>query len=160
MATITPNLWMDSNAEEAVDYWTSIFPDSKVISKNYYPAEAPGSVKVGDLMTAEFEIMGQRAIVLNGGPGSFKLDEAFSFVVACEDQSEIDKYWDLLVQGGEPSQCGWLKDRFGVSWQIVPRQLEGLTTDPNPAKAAAAFAAMLQMVKLDLDTLQKAYDNA
>lgn len=159
---ITPNLWFDNNAEEAVKLYTELFPDSKILRTMHYDkasAEVSGMPE-GSVLTIEFELAGQKFLALNGGP-QFKFTEAVSFEVDCKDQAEIDHYWDALIAGGgEESQCGWLKDKFGLSWQIVPEVLNELLTDPNPAKASAAMKAMLEMQKLDVAKLQEAYDRA
>jgi predicted 3-demethylubiquinone-9 3-methyltransferase (glyoxalase superfamily) len=156
MEKITPFLWFDTQAEEAAELYVSIFPDSKIEGVTHYSDEAPGPT--GRVMTVSFILAGQRFTALNGGP-HFRFTEAISFVVGCEDQDELDAYWEkLLADGGEPSQCGWLKDRFGVSWQIVPNALGELLSDPDPEKSARVTHALLQMVKLDIGELKKAYD--
>ena len=158
MPTITPCLWFDDNGEAAMDLYCSIFPDAQVTETSRYGDGAP--LPAGTLLTAFFEIAGQRVMVLNGGP-AFTPDEAFSFYVGVETQEEIDRYWDALIaDGGAPSQCGWLKDRFGVSWQIVPSMLGQLLSDPDAEKAGRAMQAMLSMGKLDIAGLQRAYDGA
>jgi predicted 3-demethylubiquinone-9 3-methyltransferase (glyoxalase superfamily) len=149
MMTITPFLWFDAQAEEAMNLYTSIFKRSKVISVN----RAQGRV-----MSVQFELEGQQFMALNAGP-EYKFSEAISFFVGCETQQEIDELWaGLIADGGAPSRCGWLKDKFGVSWQIVPNTLGGMLTDKDAAKAGRAVTAMLQMEKLDIQTLQQAYD--
>jgi predicted 3-demethylubiquinone-9 3-methyltransferase (glyoxalase superfamily) len=155
MPRIHPFLWFDSHAEEAMDFYVSIFPNSKAGAVARYPEGAPG--KAGGVMTASFELDGQRFTALNGGH-NFTFSEAISFVVDCADQAEVDYYWDALLAGGAPSQCGWLKDRFGVSWQIVPAELPAILGDPDPIKAARATQAMLQMTKLDIAALKAARD--
>jgi predicted 3-demethylubiquinone-9 3-methyltransferase (glyoxalase superfamily) len=158
MQKITPYLWFDNNAEEAMNFYIALFPDSKVLDVQRYPEGAPGPA--GKVMTASFELAGQAFVALNGGP-EFKFNEAISFFVDCEDQSEVDRLWNALTaDGGEESMCGWLKDKFGVSWQIVPTALGRLMGDPNPAKAQAVMQAMLQMQKIEVDKLQAAYDAA
>lgn len=154
MQKITPFLWFDDQAEEAVEFYTSIFKNSKLGSVSRYGEESPGVP--GKLMTASFELEGQEFMALNGGP-IFKFTEAISFFVKCDDQLEIDYYWEKLSDGGEIQQCGWLKDKFGISWQIVPTILGDLLNDPNAEKARNVNKAMLQMVKLDIAGLQKAY---
>jgi predicted 3-demethylubiquinone-9 3-methyltransferase (glyoxalase superfamily) len=155
MSRITPFLWYDHQAEEAVNLYVSLFPNSRVTRMVRYGSAGPGPE--GHVMTAEFELDGQPMIALNGGP-HFQFTEAVSFSVACEDQAEVDRYWDgLLAGGGKPSQCGWLKDRFGLSWQIVPKVLPSLIGDPDPEKARRATQAMLKMVKLDIAELRRAH---
>ncbi|RAK57826.1 VOC family protein [Phenylobacterium deserti] len=158
MTKITPFLWFDTQAEEAAAFYVALFPNSKITSISRYPEGGPGPA--GSVMTVSFELDGQSWTALNGGP-HFRFNEAVSFVVHCKDQAEVDRYWDgLLAGGGAPSQCGWLKDRFGVSWQVTPEILMRLNSDPNKAKAQAAFGAMMQMVKIDIAALQAAYDAA
>jgi len=148
---ITPFLWFDTQAEEAMHFYMSIFKNSKVVNV----ARAHGKV-----MSVTFELEGQRIMGLNAGP-TFKFNEAFSFFVSCETQHEVDELWDkLLAGGGAPSQCGWLRDKFGLSWQIIPTLLPKLLNDPNPAKAQAALQAMLTMHKIDMHALQEAHDRA
>jgi predicted 3-demethylubiquinone-9 3-methyltransferase (glyoxalase superfamily) len=145
MPTITPFLWFDTQAQDAMAFYTSIFKDSKVISSNP--------------MVVQFELLGQRFIGLNAGP-RHKFTEAVSFLVEVETQQEIDHYWDaLLAGGGRPDQCGWLKDKFGLSWQVIPKALPQLVTDPDPAKAGRAMEAMMKMIKIDLAELQRAHAN-
>jgi len=151
MSTITPCLWFDNNIQEAIDHYQDVFPNTRVDSVNRSPD--------GGIFTAEFEIEGQRFMALNGGP-QFSFTEAISFFVVCETQAEVDRYWDMLTSnGGEESQCGWLKDRFGLSWQIVPRAFMEMMQGP-PEKSQRAMNAMLQMRKLDVPTLRQAYDGA
>jgi two-component system sensor histidine kinase QseC len=148
---ITPFLWFDMNAEEAVQLYTSIFKNSRVTSTSRYGEGVP--VPKGTVMTINFELEGQKLIALNGGP-QFKLTEAFSLVVSCESQAEIDEYWERLLEGGGKAQaCGWLKDRFGLSWQIVPSSLGQLMSGPNGGRV---MQALFKMVKLDLATLEAA----
>src|SRR5262245_34695990 len=155
MQKITPFLWFDANAEEAVNFYVSIFPDSRVLGMARYGDAGPGPK--GQVMTVSFEIAGQRFVALNGGP-QHKFTEAISFVVNCETQAEIDALWEKLLQGGgAPDQCGWLKDRFGLMWQIVPSILPELLQDRDPAKSKRAMQAMLGMVKLDIAALRKAH---
>ena len=154
MHKITPFLWFDDQAEEAANLYVSLFPNSKITSVTRYGATGPG--ESGKVMTVGFQLDGMPVTALNGGP-LFPFSEAVSFVVDCEDQAEVDRFWDaLLSDGGRPSQCGWLKDRFGFSWQIVPKALPRLLGDPDPAKAERVTAAMLQMVKLDVAGLTRA----
>ena len=154
MQGITPFLWFDGKAEEAVKFYTSVFKNSKVGSVARYGEEGPGPK--GTVMTATFELAGQKFIALNGGP-QFKFTPAISFVVNCENQQEVDELWEKLSAGGATQQCGWLTDRYGVSWQIVPIALGRMLQDPNPAKAGSVMKAMLQMVKLDIAGLERAY---
>lgn len=154
MQKITTYLWYDNKAEEAAVFYTSIFKNSRVLEVNRYGDGAP--MPAGTAMTVRFELDGQEFIALNGGP-HFKFNEAISLYVDCEDQAEVDYFWDLLVDGGEPSQCGWLKDRFGLSWQIIPRELPSLLFDPDPEKAQRATQAMFTMTKLDVDALRRAH---
>lgn len=157
MQKIIPSLWFNYNAEEAVAFYTSIFPESRIVSQSYYTEDSPGSP--GEVMTIEFELMGERFLAINGGP-EFPFTNAVSFWVDCSTQAEIDKMWDALLAGGKAQQCGWLTDRFGLSWQIVPRLLSEMVADPNPAKAQAVMQAMLKMVKIDLDTIKQAFNAA
>jgi predicted 3-demethylubiquinone-9 3-methyltransferase (glyoxalase superfamily) len=154
MPKITPFLWFDNNAEEAVNFYTSIFKNSKINSISRYGDAGPGPK--GSVMTASFSLDGQNFTALNGGP-IFKFNESISFVVNCKGQEEVDYYWEkLLAGGGKESQCGWLKDRFGLSWQIVPDVLGQLLGDKDAAKAARAMQAMLKMQKIDVQKLQDA----
>ena len=154
MSRISPFLWYDSEAEAAAQLYVSIFPNSKITSVSRYGEAGPG--KPRSAMTVSFELDGLPVTALNGGP-HFKLTEAFSMSVDCADQTEVDRYWNALIEdGGQPSRCGWLKDRFGLSWQIVPRALPRLLTDPDRAKAQRVMAAMLKMSKLDVAQLEAA----
>lgn len=155
MQKITPFLWYDNQLEEAMNLYISIFKDSKILTVSRLPADVPGSV--GKVMTATFELEGQTFYGFNGGP-HFKFTEAVSFFVDCKTQEEIDDKWERLSEGGSKSQCGWLKDKFGVSWQIVPSLLGELLGDKNPAKAQSVMQAMMKMTKLDMALLQEAYD--
>jgi predicted 3-demethylubiquinone-9 3-methyltransferase (glyoxalase superfamily) len=155
---ITPFLWFDDQAEEAVKFYTSIFEDSKIGDVTRYDdegAKVSGRPK-GSVMTVPFELNGQEFVALNGGP-LFKFTEAVSFVVNCETQKEVDHFWEKLSAGGEQVQCGWLKDRYGMSWQVVPTILTELLQDKDGEKAKRVMAAMLQMKKLDVDTLKRAH---
>jgi len=154
---ITPFLWFDSQAEEAAEMYCSIFPNSKVGKVARYGEAGPGPA--GTAMTVEFVLDGQPFIGLNGGP-HFKFNEAVSFVVNCESQDEVDFYWQKLAEGGAESRCGWLKDKFGLSWQVVPTVLSKLMTGPNSKATQRAFQAMMGMKKLDIRALQQAYDGA
>ena len=149
MPTIAPFLWFDSQAEEAMNFYTSIFKNSKVVAVH----------RAGDrVMSVTFEVEGQRVMGLNGG-AMYKLNEAFSFFVSVETQAEVDEYWaKLTADGGEPGRCGWLKDRFGVSWQIIPSALGRLLGSSVPEKARRAGQAMMQMGKIDIEALQRAHD--
>ena len=156
---ITPNLWFDTQAEAAAEFYTSIFPNSKVDRIARYPEAGEDIHKMapGSIMTVDFELDGQSFVALNAGP-VFKFNEAISFIVHCDTQQEVDDFWEKLGEGGDPNsqQCGWLKDKYGVSWQIVPRVLITLLMDPNPQKAASVFAAMLKMKKLEIAALERA----
>lgn len=156
MPKITPFLWYAKEAEEAARFYASIFADSRITRISTLPSESPSgppeSVKV-----VEFELFGQPFAAMSAGPMD-PFNHAISFVVDCDDQAQVDRYWNALLQGGTPEACGWLKDRYGVSWQIVPRALFTMMGDPDRAKAKRATDAMLQMVKLDLPTLQAAFD--
>src|SRR5919106_1585656 len=152
---VYPCLWFDGQAEEAASFYTSLLPDSRVDKVWRSPAETP-SGPMGMVLTVDFTLAGQPFQGLNGGP-EFNFNEAISFVIECEDQAEVDRLWDALTaNGGEPGPCGWLKDRFGVSWQVVPRQLNELVEDPDPERARRAMEAMLKMGKLDVAELQRA----
>lgn len=153
MQKITPFLWFDDQAEEAVNFYTSIFKNSKIGEVTRYGKGTPELD--GRVMTASFELEGLQFTALNGGP-HFKFNEAISFVVDCQSQAEVNELWEKLTDGGEESQCGWLKDKFGVSWQIIPSELPQLLNDPDPAKAQSVTEAMLQMKKIDLQVLREA----
>lgn len=156
MQKISPCLWFDNKAKEAVDFYTSIFHNSKILETAFYNEEGPG--EPGTVLTISFEIEGQRFMALNGGP-EFNFTNAISFMVNCETQQEIDYYWDHLLEGGEAEQCGWLKDKFGVSWQIIPSIIAELMQDKDPERSRRVMSALLSMVKLDIDLLKKAYNN-
>jgi predicted 3-demethylubiquinone-9 3-methyltransferase (glyoxalase superfamily) len=151
---ITPFLWFDNNAEEAMNFYVSVFKDSKVVSIMRHPEGGPGPA--GSFLTGKLIIEGQEFVVLNGGP-QFKFTEAVSFAVSCTTQEEVDYYWDRLTEGGEESQCGWLKDKYGLSWQITPVQLIQMLQDKDPEKAKRSMQAMLQMSKIDIGKLEEAY---
>ena len=153
MQKITPFLWFDGNAEEAMNFYTTIFRNAKVGSISRYGEAGPGPA--GSVLTASFELEGLQFTALNGGP-HFQFNEAISFHVACESQAEVDYFWDRLGAGGQIQQCGWLKDKFGVSWQIVPTALPRLLGNPDRAKANRVMQAMLQMKKLDIAALEQA----
>lgn len=155
MPTIHPFLWFDDRAEEAANFYVSVFPNSRISEVSRYPEGSPGPV--GGVMAVAFELDGMPFLALNGGP-LFKFTEAISFQIMCETQDEVDHYWNELGNGGEPSQCGWLKDRFGLSWQVTPTLLGRLLRGDDPQKSARAMQAMLGMRKLDCAELQRAYD--
>jgi len=158
MPKTTTCLWFDTQGEEAAQLYTSIFPNSSITDTMRYGPNQPG--EEGKVMTVAFDIDGRSFVALNGGP-QFTFNEAISIQVDCEDQSEVDDYWSkLTADGGEEDPCGWLKDKFGLSWQIVPKALNELLSDPNPARAQAAMQAMLQMTKMDVAQLHAAADSA
>ena len=153
-----PCLWFDGDAEEAASFYVTLLPDSEITKVWHAPGENPSGSE-GDVLTVEFTVAGQPFQGLNGGP-QFRFNEAVSFVIECDDQAEVDRLWDTLTaDGGEPGPCGWLKDRFGLSWQIVPRRLNELVEDPDPARANRAFQAMLGMHKIDVAELERAADH-
>jgi predicted 3-demethylubiquinone-9 3-methyltransferase (glyoxalase superfamily) len=152
---IVPNLWFDTEAEEAAEFYISVFKDSRIIGKTHYTEGAPR--EAGMVMTVEFELTGQRFTGINGGP-DFKFDEAVSFLINCETQDEVDYYWEKLSEGGSEGPCGWLKDKYGLSWQVVPSGMEELFSDSDPKRAERAMKAMLQMSKLDIAELRRAAD--
>ena len=157
MAKITPCLLFDGNAEEAANFYITLLPDSRIRSVQLSPADNP-STPEGAVLVVEFTLAGQDFMGLNGGP-QFKFSEAVSFIIDCEDQAEVDRLWDALTaDGGKPVQCGWLQDRFGLSWQITPRELPKLLADPDPDRARRAMQAMMGMVKIDVAALRKAAD--
>jgi predicted 3-demethylubiquinone-9 3-methyltransferase (glyoxalase superfamily) len=153
MQKITPFLWFDNNAEEAVNFYCSIFKNSKIVSMSRYGEAGPGPK--GSVMAVTFQLEGQTFMALNGGP-LFKFTEAISLFVSCETQQEVDDLWDKLTAGGEKSRCGWLKDKFGLSWQIIPTALGELLGNKDPEKSKRAMQAMLQMDKIDIAKLQRA----
>ena len=154
-----PCLWFDGQAEEAAAFYTSLLPDSHVDKVWRAPAETP-SGPAGMVLTVDFTLVGERFQGLNGGP-DFRFNESVSFVIECEDQAEVDRLWEALAaDGGEPSMCGWIKDRFGLSWQIVPRRLNELMDDPDPDRARRAMEAMLMMGKIEVARLERAADGA
>lgn len=157
MPKITPNLWFDTEAREAADFYVSVFPNSEITNITYYGAAGPRVA--GMVMTVDFVLDGQQYTAINGGP-QFSFDEAISLLINCADQAEVDYYWDELTRGGQEVQCGWLKDKFGVSWQVVPPGMEELLADPDEERARRAMEAMLNMKKLDLAALQAAADGA
>ena len=153
MQKLTPCLWFDTDGEEAATFYTSVFPNSKILEITRYGSAGPRAE--GMVMTVSFELDGQGFIALNGGP-DFTFTEAISFEVNCESQEEVDSYWSTLSEGGEEGPCGWLTDKFGVSWQIVPKRLVELLTDPDQEKAQRVMAAMLKMRKIEIDELERA----
>jgi predicted 3-demethylubiquinone-9 3-methyltransferase (glyoxalase superfamily) len=154
---ITPFLWFDSEAEEAANFYTSVFPNSRILKTTRYGEAGPR--EAGSVMTVDFELDGRDFVALNGGP-EFTFTEAVSFLVNCEDQDEVDELWDQLSEGGEKGPCGWLKDKYGLSWQVVPIVLSELLSDPDPAKSQRVTQAMLQMSKLEIEPLRRAYEGA
>jgi predicted 3-demethylubiquinone-9 3-methyltransferase (glyoxalase superfamily) len=155
MAKVTPCLWFDGRAEEAAEFYTSLLPESRVDNVWRSPADTP-SGPAGMVLLVDFTLAGQQFQGLNGGP-DFAFNEAISFVIECEDQAEVDRLWNTLTSdGGEPGPCGWLKDRFGVSWQIVPRELNEMVQDPDQERARRAMEAMLKMGKIEVDELRQA----
>lgn len=157
MSKITPCLWFDGNAEEATRFYVSLLPDSRVDSVSRSPADNPSTLS-GAVLVVDFTLAGQPFRAINGGP-QFTFTEAVSFVIDCEDQAEVDRLWDVLIAGGgSPGQCGWLKDRFGLSWQIVPREMGTLLGDPDPERARRAMEAMVRMSRIDLAEMLQAMD--
>jgi predicted 3-demethylubiquinone-9 3-methyltransferase (glyoxalase superfamily) len=157
MEAITPCLWFDTQGEDAANFYVSLFPNSRIVSVNRYGDAGPR--EAGSVMTVDFELDGQRYVALNGGP-QFTFNEALSFQISCADQDEVDYYWDKLGEGGEHGPCGWLKDKYGLSWQVIPEAFLQLVSDPDPAKSQAVMSAMLGMKKLVVSELQEAYDSA
>lgn len=155
MQKITPFLWFDGKAEEAANLYVSIFKNSRIVSVRRYGEAGPGPK--GTVMMVTFEIEGQAFTALNGGP-QFTFTPAISFFVNCETQQEVDELWEKLSEGGKPLQCGWLNDKYGVSWQIIPKALIEMLNDPDPAKASRVMKAMMQMIKIDINGLKQAYD--
>ena len=157
MPRITPNLWFDTDGLEAAKFYVSVFPNSEITDVLYYPDDAP---RPGSVLTVTFLLDGQEYTAINGGP-QFTFDEAVSLLINCKDQDEVDYYWSALTaDGGEESQCGWLRDRFGLSWQIIPNRLMELIGDPDPGRAQRAMQAMLQMQKIDVAEIERAADAA
>jgi predicted 3-demethylubiquinone-9 3-methyltransferase (glyoxalase superfamily) len=161
MQKITPHLWFDNQAEEAVNFYTSVFKNSSTIRTSHYGKAGFEVHKMpeGTVMTIEFEIEGERFVALNGGP-VFKFNEAVSFIVKCENQEELDYYWEKLSEGGDKNaqQCGWLKDRFGVSWQVIPTELSDMMSDENTERKERVISTFMKMKKLDMKELEKAYE--
>ncbi len=152
---ITPNLWFDTEAEEAAAFYTSVFKNSRIVKVTHYTEAGPR--EAGMVMTVEWELDGQRFVGINGGP-QFKFDEAVSFQINCETEDDVDYYWERLSEGGEEGPCGWLKDRYGLSWQVTPAGIDELFADPDPERARRAMEAMLKMRKLDMAELRRAAD--
>ncbi|HVX21584.1 MAG TPA: VOC family protein [Acidimicrobiales bacterium] len=157
MPDITPSLWFDTDGLDAAEFYVSVFPNSAVTRVSYYGDAGPRPA--GSVLTVEFVLDGQPFLAINGGP-QFTFDEAVSFTISCADQDEVDYYWAKLTEGGEEGQCGWLKDRYGLSWQVVPQGLADILGDPDPARAERAMKAMLGMRRLDLVALRAAADGA
>jgi predicted 3-demethylubiquinone-9 3-methyltransferase (glyoxalase superfamily) len=158
MPTQIPCLWFDGQAEEAAQLYTSVFPNSSIDQVTRYGPDMPPPMKEGDVLTVDFTLDGQKCTALNGGP-QFRFTEAVSFQIVCADQEESDRYWDrLTADGGEESMCGWLKDRFGLSWQVFPAELIALTSDTDPGRAQRATQAMLRMRRIDLAEIRRAAD--
>jgi predicted 3-demethylubiquinone-9 3-methyltransferase (glyoxalase superfamily) len=153
MSGITPCLWFDTDGEEAANFYTSLFPNSTILNVSRYGEGGPRAA--GTVMTVSFELDGLEFLALNGGP-NYTFSEAVSFMVSCADQDEVDRYWEALSEGGEEGPCGWLKDRFGLSWQIVPEALPRLLSDPDPAKAQRVMQAMMGMRKIVIEELEQA----
>jgi predicted 3-demethylubiquinone-9 3-methyltransferase (glyoxalase superfamily) len=153
---IAPFLWFDTEAEEAAELYTSVFPNSRIVNSTRYSEAGPRPA--GTVMTVEFELDGQRIVALNGS-SEFTFNEAISLQIDCVDQEEVDHYWTLLTAGGEEGPCGWLKDRFGLSWQVVPRGLKELVGDPDPERVKRAMEAMFKMKKIDLAAMREAADS-
>ena len=154
MTTINPFLWFDKQAEEAANFYCSVFKDSKITAVTRAAADNPSN-KQGEVMTVTFQLNGQPLVALNGGP-QFKFNESISFVINCETSQDVDYYWSKLTDGGQPGRCGWLKDKYGLSWQVVPTALGEVLGDKDPARAKRAMEAMLKMSKLDLDAMKRA----
>jgi len=155
MPKITPNLWFDTEAEEAADFYISVFKNSRVVNVARYTEAGPR--EAGMVMTVEFELDGQRFVGINGGP-QFTFDEAVSFQIDCDTQDDVDYYWERLSEGGKEGPCGWVQDKYGLSWQVVPTGMDELFADPDPERARREMEAMLKMSKLDIAALQSAAD--
>jgi predicted 3-demethylubiquinone-9 3-methyltransferase (glyoxalase superfamily) len=156
MPKLTPMLWFDDQAEEAVNFYLSVFPNSRILQVARYGEAGPGAA--GSVMTISFELDGTEFVALNGGPEHYGFDESISFVIDCATAEDVDHYWSALTDGGEEIACGWLKDRYGLRWQVVPSQLWSLLADPDPQRAQRAMQAMMTMTKLDIDTMRRAAD--
>lgn len=154
---ITPFLWFNNQAEEAANFYVSVFKNSEILEVNRVGEGGPG--EPGSALVVSFKLEGQEVRALNGGP-QFSFTEAFSFQIDCNDQAEVDYFWDKLTQGGEPGPCGWLKDKFGLSWQVIPRRLMELLGDPDPGRTSRAMQAMMQMSKIEITKLEEAADAA
>ena len=154
MSKITPFLWFDTQAEEAAEFYTSVFGNSRVLSVNRYGDAGPGPS--GSVMIVRFELDGREFVALNGGPEHFNFNESVSFAVNCSSQDEVDYFWEKLTEGGEEGPCGWLKDKYGLSWQVVPDRLPELLSDPDPERSQRAMRAMFQMKKIDIAALERA----
>lgn len=155
---ITPNLWFDGNAKEAAEFYTSVFPDSRIVNTTYYPSEGLAEFQqslAGKELTVEFSLADQIFVAINAGP-DFKFNESVSFSIACKDQEEIDYYWERLSSVPESEQCGWCKDRYGLSWQVVPENVDALMAGPDRSHNPVAFQALMQMKKIDIAALQNA----
>ena len=155
LGKITPCLWFDTQAKEAADFYVDLFDDSRILRVRHYGPQGPRPA--GMVLTVDFEINGQQITALNGGPG-FPFSEACSLQVICDGQQESDHYWDRLTEGGQEGECGWLKDRFGLSWQVFPAELDDLLDDPDPGRAGRAMQAMLKMRRIDLEEIRRAAD--
>lgn len=156
MPAITPFLWFDDQAEEAVDFYLSVFPGSEVLEVSRYGDSGPGPA--GSVMTIRFSLDGNEFMALNGGPAHYGFDESVSFVIDCATQADVDHYWGALTDGGEEIACGWLRDRYGLRWQVVPSELPALLGDPDPERARRAMQAMMTMKKLDVEAMREAAD--
>jgi len=154
VSKITPFLWFDTQAEEAAEFYTSVFGNSRVLSVNRYGDAGPGPS--GSVMIVRFELDGREFVALNGGPEHFNFNESVSFAVNCSSQDEVDYFWEKLTEGGEEGPCGWLKDKYGLSWQVVPDRLPELVSDPDPERSQRAMRAMFQMKKIDIAALERA----
>ena len=157
MQKIVTNLWFDTQALEAAEFYVSLFPNSRIVGVSHYTEAGPR--EAGMVLTVDFELEGQRFTAINGGP-EFPFTEAISLLIDCEDEAEQDRYWDALLDGGEPSMCGWLRDRYGLSWQVVPPGMQELMEDPDPGRRERAMRAMLGQVKLDAAAMRAAADAA
>jgi predicted 3-demethylubiquinone-9 3-methyltransferase (glyoxalase superfamily) len=157
MGKITPFLWFDGKAEEAANFYVSVFENAKILNVSRYPEDSPGPAAT--VMTVSFELEGQEFVALNGGP-HYTFTPAVSFLIDCKTQAEVDHFWERLSEGGETSRCGWLQDKYGVSWQVVPSVLPELLQDDDDEKSDAVMHAMLEMAKLDIETLRQAYNRA